>query len=91
MKKKDLLMEKMLNCKSCLKNLIKMVEGVPFSLQKKINRIMDKLSKIANSSYSDFQSVNKDDLNLQMQMERMSRYVNLMTHRVENWKQVIEH
>lgn len=84
-------MDKLLNCKSCLKRLIKMVEGVPFSLQKKINRIMDKLSTLANSSYSDLKSVNNDDLNLHMQMERMSQYVDLMKHRVDSWKQVIEH
>lgn len=74
MKKKEQLKDKLFNCKSCIKRLIRMVEAVPHSLQNRINKIMDRLSDLANKSYTDIRSFQKDDLdlNLRMQMGRMS-------------------
>ena len=46
------------------------MEGVPLSLQTKINGVMGKLSEIANSDH--IPVMNKDELNLKMQMERMT-------------------
>ena len=84
----------MYGCKSCLKNFIKMVEGVPHHLNLQIHKVMDRLSTIADSSYIDIgaeiMQEKKDLLNSKMQMERMSYYVNQMKRRVEKWKEVIE-
>ena len=80
-------MDKLFECKVCVERLIKIIEGVPHSLQTKINTVMGQLS---NLTHSDLSVMKQDELNLKMQMERMSQYVEVMKVRVDNWKHLIE-
>lgn len=82
-------MRKLFDCKVCIQRLVNIVEGVPLSLQTKINGVMGKLSEIANSDH--IPVMNKDELNLKMQMERMTQYVEVLKMRVDNWKHLIEY
>lgn len=60
---------------------------MPLKLHAKINRVMGKLSDLTQR---DLSMVNKDDLNLKMQMDRMAHYIEVMKVRVENWKHLID-